>query len=81
MKLTNNLSFESTLQMYESIYNYEYSDFQKKQLEFGYEDNLDISKYANPEFNYLQMNFIRNGFSNACSSRRVNTRFRHGALC
>jgi hypothetical protein len=61
MKLTNNLSFESTLQMYESFYNYEYSDFQKKQLEFGYEDNLDISKYANPEFNYLQMNFIRNG--------------------
>lgn len=61
MKLTNNLSFESTLQMYESFYKCKYSDFQKKQLEFGYEDNLDISKYADPEFNYMQMNFIRNG--------------------
>ena len=61
MKLANNLSFESTLQMYESLYKCEYSDFQKKQLKFGYEDTLDISQYANPAFNYMQMNFIRNG--------------------
>ena len=61
MKLKSNLSFKSVLQSYEAKYNCKYSDYQKKQLEFGYEDNLDISVYANPEFNYLQMNFIRNG--------------------
>lgn len=61
MKLTNNLTFKSILASYEAFYNCEYSDTQKKQLEFGYEDGIDISKYANPEFNYLQMNFIRNG--------------------
>lgn len=61
MKLTNNLSFESVLESYQSLYDCEYSDFQKKQLEFGYEDRVDISQYANPAFNYMQMNFIRNG--------------------
>lgn len=61
MKLTNNLSFESVLESYESLYKCEYSDFQKTQLKFGYEDNLDISQYANPAFSYMQMNFIRNG--------------------
>lgn len=61
MKLANNLSFESILEAYQSFYDCEYSDFQKKQLEFGYEDNLDISQYANPAFNYMQMNFVRNG--------------------
>lgn len=61
MKLANNLSFESVLESYQTLYDCEYSDFQKKQLEFGYEDSLDISQYANPAFNYMQMNFIRNG--------------------
>lgn len=63
MKLANNLSVESVLESYESFYDCEYSDFQKKQLEFGYEDCLDISKYADPAFNYMQMNFIRNGLA------------------
>lgn len=63
MKLTNNLSFESILESYQSLYKCKYSDYQKNQLEFGYEDNLDVSQYANPEFNYLQMNFIRNGLA------------------
>lgn len=61
MKLTNNLSFDSVISIHEEKYKCKYHDYQKKQLEFGYEDNLDISQYANPEFNYLQMNFIRNG--------------------
>ena len=61
MKLKSNLSFESVLESYQSLYKCKYSDYQKKQLEFGYEDNLDISQYADPAFNYLQMNFIRNG--------------------
>ena len=61
MKLTNNLTFDSIVSLYEEKYKCKYNDFQKKQIEFGYEDGLDVSKYANPEFNYLQMNFIRNG--------------------
>lgn len=62
MKLTNNLTFDSIIiSLYEEKYKCKYNDFQKKQIEFGYEDGLDVSKYANPEFNYLQMNFIRNG--------------------
>ena len=61
MKLTNNLTFDSIVSVYEEKYKCKYNDFQKKQIEFGYEDGLDVSKYANPEFNYLQMNFIRNG--------------------
>ena len=61
MKLKNNLTFESILASYEAFYNCEYSDYQKKQLEFGYEDNLDVSQYANPAFNYMQMNYIRRG--------------------
>lgn len=61
MKLTNNLSLDSIVSLYEEKYKCKYNDYQKKQIEFGYEDGLDISKYTNPEFNYLQMNFIRNG--------------------
>ena len=61
MKLANNLTFDSIVSLYEEKYKCKYNDFQKKQIEFGYEDGLDVSKYANPEFNYLQMNFIRNG--------------------
>jgi len=61
MKLRNNLSFESVLESYQSLYKCKYNDFQKKQIEFGYEDGLDINKYASPEFNYSQMHALRDG--------------------
>lgn len=70
MKLSNNLSFESALQSYETKYNCKYHEYQKKQLEFGHEDNLDISMYANPAFDDIQMTYIRNGLEKNLGAHR-----------
>ena len=60
MKLENNLSFDSMLQKYEGQYNHE----QLYWLRRGYDNGLDISLYANPAFNSMQMRIIMYGLEN-----------------
>ena len=64
MKLTNNLSFESLVRMYEEQYEYRYDGYQLEELRDGYNSGLDISIYANPAFDTVQMRFIRHGLEN-----------------
>lgn len=59
MKLKNNLSFESFIQMHEA----QYDNAQLHCLRQGYEDNLDISLYSNPAFNGMQMHTIMYGLA------------------
>ena len=39
----------------------QFDEFQKKQINWGLEDNLDVSFYINPKFDFVQMNEIRLG--------------------
>ena len=64
MKLTNNLSFKSLVRMYEDQYEYRYDEYQLEELKHGYDNGLDISVYANPAFNRVQMSCIRLGLEN-----------------
>ena len=61
MKLRNNLSFESVLESYQSLYKCKYSDYQKNQLEFGHGDDLDVSVYAKTYLTASQMHALRDG--------------------
>lgn len=60
MKLKNNLTFESFIQVYGDQYNHE----QLYWLRRGYDNGLDISLYANPAFNSMQMHAIMYGLEN-----------------
>lgn len=64
MKLTNNLSFESLIQMHEDQYEHRYDEYQLEELRDGYDNGLDISIYANPAFDRVQMSLIRLGIEN-----------------
>lgn len=37
----------------------EFNDLQLKQIQLGLKEDLDISKYADPKFDYSQMDEIR----------------------
>ena len=43
--------------------NDEYQKVQDQEIKLGIEQGLDVSLYANPEFNWLQMEQIRLGLS------------------
>lgn len=64
MKLKTNLSFESLIRTYEDQYEHRYSEYQLEELKHGYDSGLDISIYANPEFDRVQMSCIRLGLEN-----------------
>ena len=64
MRLKTNLSFESLIQTYEDQYEHRYSGYQLEELKRGYDSGLDISIYANPEFDNVQMSYIRLGLEN-----------------
>lgn len=64
MKLTNNLSFESLIRMYEDQHEHSYDEYQLDELQDGYDSGLDISIYANPAFDRVQMSLIRLGLEN-----------------
>ena len=59
MKLKNNLTFKHTLDMLETQYDYKYDLEQKYQLEVGFECDVDIHKYANPDFDWIYMSHLR----------------------
>lgn len=64
MKLKANLSFKSLIQTYEDQYEHHYDEYQLRELKRGYDGGLDISIYANPEFDNVQMSCIRLGLDN-----------------
>ena len=57
-KIYNNLSVDNLVKT--EWFN-QFDEFQQKQIRTGLEDNLNVSIYANPEFNIYQMNQIRLG--------------------
>ena len=59
MKLANNLAFEPTLAKLESIYDCKYEKEQLNTLRLGFENGVDIHKYANPKLDWTYMNCIR----------------------
>ena len=95
MKLTNNLTLDSQLEKYRAlgfdkyrlsiiiaglakgldVSHYAKISFNADKMcviKSGLERGLDVSVYAKNLFN---------GFTNACSSRRFNTWFRHEVVC
>ena len=78
MKLSNNLSFESLIQTYEEQYEHRYSGYQLEELKRGYDGGLDISVYANPAFDRVQMSYVRQGLENNVDiTKYVSTHYSH----
>ena len=57
-KIYNNLNIETLIKT--DWFN-QFDEFQKNQINWGLEDNLDVSFYINPKFDFVQMNEIRLG--------------------
>lgn len=64
MKLTNNLTFESTIQTFERKYGRQYNSMQLSYLRKGFDKGLDISKYANPRYDWTIMKEVLYGLNN-----------------
>ena len=61
MKLTSNLTFDNVIKQYEDKYHRKYYYAQLVELRRGFEEGLDISVYADPDFEHEQMEVIREG--------------------
>lgn len=59
MKLKSNFGFEPTFAMLEEAYSCSYDKEQRDILRLGFENGVDIHKYANPMFDWDCMNRIR----------------------
>ena len=59
MKLKSNFGFEPTFAMLEEAYGCSYDKEQRDILRLGFENGVDIHKYANPKFDWDCMNRIR----------------------
>ena len=59
MKLKSNFGFEPTFAMLEEAYNCSYDKEQRDILRLGFENGVDIHKYANPKLDWTYMNCIR----------------------
>ena len=57
-KIYNNLSIDNLIKT--DWFN-QFNEFQKNQINWSLEDNLDVSFYINPKFDSVQMNEIRLG--------------------
>ena len=57
-KIYNNLNIENLMKT--GMFN-QFNEFQQEEIIKGLEENLDISFYAKPYFNYLQMGIIKMG--------------------
>ena len=57
-KIYNNLSIEN---LTKTEWFNQFDELQQRQIRKGLEDNLNVSIYANPEFNVYQMNQMRLG--------------------
>lgn len=52
MKLSNNLTFESIIQSFERKYGRQYNSMQLSYLRKGFDKGLDISRCANPRYDW-----------------------------
>lgn len=59
MKLKSNFGFEPTFTMLEEAYSCSYDKEQRDILRLGFENGVDIHKYANPKLDWTYMNRIR----------------------
>jgi hypothetical protein len=59
MKLKSNFGFEPTFVMLEEAYSCSYDKEQRDILRLGFENGVDIHKYANPKLDWTYMNRIR----------------------
>ena len=57
-KIYNNLNIENLMKT--GMFN-QFNEFQQEEIIKGLEENLDVSFYAKPYFNYLQMGIIKMG--------------------
>ena len=64
MKLTNNLSFESIIQSFERKYGRQYNSMQLSYLRKGFDKGLDISRCANPRYEWTIMKEVLYGLNN-----------------
>ena len=55
MKLSNNLTFESLIQSFERKYGQQYNSMQLSRLKQGFDKGLDISRCANPRYDWTIM--------------------------
>lgn len=70
MKLTNNLSFESTIQTFERKYGRQYNSMQLSKLRKGFDKGLDISRCANPRYDWTIMKEVLYGLNNGVDISR-----------
>lgn len=70
MKLTNNLSFESTIQTFERQYGRQYNSMQLSYLRKGFDNGLDISRCANPRYDWTIMKEVLYGLNNGVDISR-----------
>lgn len=78
MKLSNNLTFESIIQLYEDQHGCSFDSEQLKELKAGYESGIHIDAYADPIINYFSMFSIRRAIEDRreyLSSRLKQCRF------
>ena len=59
MQLKTNFSFEPTFEMLEATYDCEYTIEQKRILQQGFANGVDIHKYANPKLKWTYTDRIR----------------------
>lgn len=64
MKLMNNLTFESTIQSFERKYGRQYNSMQLSHLRKGFDKGLDISRCANPRYDWTIMKEVLYGLNN-----------------
>ena len=70
MKLTNNLTFESILQSFERKYGRQYNSMQLSYLRKGFDKGLDISRCANPRYEWTIMKEVLYGLNNGVDISR-----------
>lgn len=61
MKLTNNLTFESLLQSFDRKHSQQYNSMQISWLKRGFDKGLDISRCANPRYDWTIMKEVLYG--------------------
>ena len=70
MKLKSNFGFEPTFAMLEEAYSCSYDKEQRDILRLGFENGLDIHKYANPRYDWTIMKEVLYGLNNGVDISR-----------
>ena len=70
MKLSNNLTFDSLIQSFERKYGQQYNSMQLSRLKRGFDNGLDISRCANPRYDWTIMREVLWGLANGVDISR-----------